>query len=143
MGIAGVAGNGQEELLKALSGEATYNSNAIWFNDIAVDTLSPLKRRRLGLACVPEDRLGRGAVADMTLIENTLLTSFDSGLVAKGFIRSHKVIALAKKIIQQYKVKTPNELASAASLSGGNLQKFIIGREVEQQPKLLVMAHPT
>ncbi len=143
LGIAGVAGNGQEELLKALSGEVTYNSNAIWFNDIAVDTLSPLKRRRLGLACVPEDRLGRGAVPDMTLIENTLLTSFDSGLVSKGFIRSNKVIALAKKIIRQYKVKTPNEHASAASLSGGNLQKFIIGREVEQQPKLLVMAHPT
>ena len=143
VGIAGVAGNGQEELLKALSGESTTTGNAIWFADTSVDSLSPLKRRRLGLACVPEDRLGRGAVPEMTLVENTLLTSFDSGLVTKGFIRTHKVVALAKKIIQQYNVKTPNEFTNAACLSGGNLQKFIIGREVEQAPKLLVMAHPT
>ncbi|MDX1342671.1 MAG: ABC transporter ATP-binding protein [Reinekea sp.] len=143
VGIAGVAGNGQEELLKALSGEQPYTSESIWFAGTAVDALSPMQRRRLGMAFVPEDRLGRGAVPEMSLAENTLLTSFDSGLLKKGFIHFPSVTKLAKRIIQTYKVKTPNELAAASSLSGGNLQKFIIGREVEQAPKLLIMAHPT
>jgi simple sugar transport system ATP-binding protein len=143
VGIAGVAGNGQEELLKALSGEATYNTKCISFDGQLVDKLSPMKRRRLGLSFVPEDRLGRGAVPDMNLAENTLLTSFDSKLLSKGFIKMKAVTQLALDIIKKYNVKTPNELAAANSLSGGNLQKFIIGREVEQSPKLLVMAHPT
>lgn len=144
VGIAGVAGNGQEELLKALSGEHQQaNSSAIKFKTTAVDSLCPLQRRRLGMACVPEDRLGRGAVPDMDLAQNTLLTSFDSGLVKNGFLVKQKISELAEKIIKKYKVKTPSSATNAASLSGGNLQKFIIGREVEQNPKLLVMSHPT
>ncbi|MBU2864064.1 ABC transporter ATP-binding protein [Reinekea forsetii] len=143
VGIAGVAGNGQEELLKALSGEERYKSKSIWFGEYAVDKRSPLHRRRLGMSFVPEDRLGRGAVPDMDLSQNALLTSYDSGLLNKGFIKKSAVTKLAQKIIQKYKVKAESEHATAASLSGGNLQKFIIGREVEQQPALLVMAHPT
>jgi len=144
VGIAGVAGNGQEELLKALSGEEIQeNSSAIKFKNTVVDALCPLKRRRLGLACVPEDRLGRGAVPDMDLAQNALLTSFDSGLVKNGFLVKQKISQLADKIIKKYKVKTPSNRTHALSLSGGNLQKFIIGREVEQNPQLLVMSHPT
>ena len=123
--------------------EAQKNSNAIKFKNTAVDALCPLKRRRLGLACVPEDRLGRGAVPDMDLAHNALLTSFDSGLVKKGFLVKQKISQLADKIIKKYNVKTPCNRTHAASLSGGNLQKFIIGREVEQNPQLLVMSHPT
>jgi simple sugar transport system ATP-binding protein len=144
VGIAGVAGNGQEELLKALSGEAPEkNSQAITFGEDIVDAMSPLKRRRLGLAFVPEDRLGRGAVPEMDLCENALLTSFDQGLVTKGFLNKQKIKVLADKIIKKYKVKASGNHSHAASLSGGNLQKFIIGREVEQQPKFLLMSHPT
>ena len=144
VGIAGVAGNGQEELLKVLSGEQIQaSSSAIKFKNTVVDALCPLKRRRLGLACVPEDRLGRGAVPTMDLAQNALLTSFDSGLVKNGFLVKQKITELANKIITKYKVKTPSFRTHAASLSGGNLQKFIIGREVEQSPKLLVMSHPT
>ncbi|MEW6995446.1 ABC transporter ATP-binding protein [Colwelliaceae bacterium MEBiC 14330] len=144
VGIAGVAGNGQEELLKALSGEAPEkNSHAITFGEDIVDAMSPLERRRLGLAFVPEDRLGRGAVPEMDLCENALLTSFDQGLVAKGLLNKPKIKALADKIITKYKVKASGNHSHAASLSGGNLQKFIIGREVEQQPKFLLMSHPT
>lgn len=144
VGIAGVAGNGQEELLKALSGEAIQkNSQAIKFGDVIVDEMSPLKRRRLGLAFVPEDRLGRGAVPEMDLRQNALLTSFDSGLVSKGFLNKTKITALADKLINKYRVKTPGNHVHAASLSGGNLQKFIVGREVEQNPKFLLMSHPT
>ena len=143
VGIAGVAGNGQEELLRALSGEDTRSAQQLWFDERCVDSLSPLQRRRLGLAFVPEDRLGRGAVPEMDLCQNTLLTSFDSGLVRRGFLRPGAIRALTERIIAKYKVKTPSPDTPAESLSGGNLQKFIIGREVEQQPKLLVMAHPT
>ena len=142
VGIAGIAGNGQEELLKALSGEEINpKSNAITFgsNGNVVDGLDPLTRRRLGLAFVPEDRLGRGAVPDMDLCDNTLLTSFDSGLVKNGFLIKSKIIALADKIIKQYKVKTPGNHNTAASLSGGNLQKFIVGREIDQNPQFLIM----
>lgn len=143
VGIAGVAGNGQEELLRSLSGEDVRRQSTVFFNNVAVDAMSPMKRRELGMAFVPEDRLGRGAVPDMSLTDNALLTSFDSSLVSKGFVNFKAVKELANKIIKKYNVKTPNAQAAAASLSGGNLQKFIIGREVEQQPKLLVMAHPT
>lgn len=144
VGIAGVAGNGQEELLKMLSGEEiNRNAKAIKFAGQIVDPLCPLKRRRLGLAFVPEDRLGRGAVPDMDLCDNTLLTSFDSGLVKRGFLKKAEITRLADKIIKKYKVKTAGNHSPAASLSGGNLQKFIIGREVEQEPQFLLMSHPT
>jgi simple sugar transport system ATP-binding protein len=143
VGIAGVAGNGQEELLKALSGEERYKSKSIWFGEYPVDKRSPLYRRRLGMSFVPEDRLGRGAVPDMNLSQNALLTSYDSGLLQNGFIKNSAVAELARNIIKKYKVKAESEHATAASLSGGNLQKFIIGREVEQDPALLIMAHPT
>jgi len=144
VGIAGVAGNGQEELLKAISGEDIHrHSQSIQFAGKVVDQLCPLQRRRLGLTFVPEDRLGRGAVPDLDLCDNTLLTSFDSNLVKNGFLLRSKITQLADKIISKYKVKTAGNHDHAASLSGGNLQKFIIGREVEQEPKFLLMSHPT
>ncbi|WP_426358249.1 ABC transporter ATP-binding protein [Pseudocolwellia sp. HL-MZ19] len=144
VGIAGVAGNGQEELLKALSGEEPQkHSSAIQFANQIVDHLSPLFRRRLGLAFVPEDRLGRGAVPEMDLCQNALLTSYDEGLVNKGFLNKAKIKDLANKIISKYKVKTPGNHSHANSLSGGNLQKFIVGREIEQSPSFLLMSHPT
>lgn len=144
VGIAGIAGNGQEELLKALSGEDIHpNSQSIKFAGQVIDQLTPLQRRRLGLAFVPEDRLGRGAVPDLDLCDNALLTSFDSGLVKNGFLVRSKIVQLADKIIKKYKVKTTGNHDSAASLSGGNLQKFIVGREIDQEPQFLLMSHPT
>ncbi|SIS40139.1 ABC transporter ATP-binding protein [Neptunomonas antarctica] len=144
VGIAGVAGNGQEELLAALSGEYTIkNHDAIHFPCGPVGHLCPEKRRRKGLAFVPEERLGRGAVPDMSLKDNALLTGFLTGLVKKGMIDHQATENFAQKIIQQYRVKTPHSGTHAKSLSGGNLQKFIIGREILQNPQLLVAAHPT
>ncbi|RVU31842.1 ABC transporter ATP-binding protein [Neptunomonas marina] len=145
VGIAGVAGNGQEELLAALSGEDTVeNHDAIHFPCGPVGHLCPEKRRRKGLAFVPEERLGRGAVPDMSLKENALLTGFLTGLVSKrGMIDHQGTESFAQKIINQFKVKTPGSETHAKSLSGGNLQKFIIGREIMQKPQLLIAAHPT
>ncbi len=144
VGIAGVAGNGQDELLALLSGEQRAPAPAsIRFAGQPVGHLRPDQRRAQGLAFVPAERLGHGAVPEMSLADNALLTAFQQGLVAKGMVRTRKVLALADEIIRRFAVKTPDAQAPARSLSGGNLQKFILGREILQQPKLLVAAHPT
>jgi simple sugar transport system ATP-binding protein len=146
VGIAGVAGNGQDELLALLSGEITLpgaHSATLKFAGEPVGHLRPDARRRRGLAFVPAERLGHGAVPDMSLSDNALLTAFQQGLVSKGLIQRGKVLSLAKDIIQRFGVKAAGEHAPARSLSGGNLQKFILGREILQNPRLLVAAHPT
>ncbi len=144
LGIAGVAGNGQSELLSALSGEdLTEVASAIRFPHVDLGAITPCKRREEGLAFVPEDRLGRGAVPDMSLWENGLLTGFLEGLVNKGVLNQGKIHDFANRIIDGYNVKCGDLNATAKSLSGGNLQKFIIGREIMQNPDCLVAAHPT
>ena len=144
VGIAGVSGNGQKELLAALSGERTQSRrNAIVLCGKPAGRLGAAARRRRGLAFVPEERLGRGAVPEMSLAENALLTTRKGGLVRRGFIRGDAVRACATKIIAAFGVRTPDAEAAARSLSGGNLQKFIVGREISQQPKVLIAAQPT
>ncbi|MCT4887927.1 ABC transporter ATP-binding protein, partial [Pseudomonas aeruginosa] len=96
-----------------------------------------------GQAFVPAERLGHGAVPEMSLADNALLTAFQQGLVRRGLVRRRKVLALAEEIIRRFAVKAPGAGAPARSLSGGNLQKFILGREILQAPRLLVAAHPT
>jgi len=144
VGIAGVSGNGQKELLAALSGERTLQrADAVILCGKRVGNRGARARRRLGLAFVPEERLGRGAVPEMTLADNALLTSRDGALVAKGFIRRKGVRAFAAKTISRYGVKATGVDAVARSLSGGNLQKFIVGREINQRPSVLIAAQPT
>ena len=144
VGIAGVSGNGQRELLAALSGERTSAlGDAICINDAPVGHLDAGERRVLGLAFVPEERLGRGAVPDLPLTGNTLLTAHHRGLTASGFIRDGAVHAYTAATIREFGVKAAGPHAAARSLSGGNLQKFIVGREIQQQPKLLIVAQPT
>lgn len=143
LGIAGVAGNGQEELLDMIGGEERAAAQEINYAGQAVGELGPADRRALGLGFVPEERLGRGAVPDMSLEENGLLTAYQGDMVKGGWINHAKVKAFAEKVISDFNVKTPNSLAQAKSLSGGNLQKYIIGREIIQNPKLLVCSHPT
>ncbi|WP_095170227.1 ABC transporter ATP-binding protein [Pseudomonas sp. Irchel 3H3] len=146
VGIAGVAGNGQDELLALLSGEQRLprqDASRIAFAGQAVADLPPDARRRLGLAFVPAERLGHAAVPELSLADNALLTAFQQGLVSHGLIQRAKVVALAETIIQRFAVKAAGAQAAARSLSGGNLQKFILGREILQQPRLLVAAHPT
>ena len=146
VGIAGVAGNGQDELLALLSGEQVLSKDQtgqIRFADLNVGHLRPDARRKHGMAFVPAERLGHGAVPELSLADNALLTAFQQGLVSNGLIQRGKVRALADQIIQRFSVKTPDADAAARSLSGGNLQKFILGREILQNPKILVAAHPT
>jgi general nucleoside transport system ATP-binding protein len=143
LGIAGVSGNGQQELLAALSGEdprAAPGAITLHGHDIA--RAGPAARRRRGLHFVPEERLGRGAVPTLSLAQNTLLTRSEAvsklGWVSTGLLQSQ-----ATALIDRFRVKAGGAGAPAKSLSGGNLQKFIVGREIAAQPSVLIVAQPT
>ena len=143
VGIAGVSGNGQKELLYALSGEDTRAaSDAITVRGQGAGRMSPARRRRLGLHFVPEERLGRGAVPTLSLARNLLLTRKDA-VSSSGWISGGKLLAQARQTIERYKVKCGGPQAAAKSLSGGNLQKFIMGREIDAGPALLIVSQPT
>ncbi|MCL4801063.1 MAG: ABC transporter ATP-binding protein [Burkholderiales bacterium] len=144
VGIAGVSGNGQRELLAAISGEARLGGKLpVRICSVEAGRLSPGRRRRLGMCFVPEERLGRGAVPEMTLAENALLTAHRRGMVRAGMIRFRAMREFAARCIERFGVKCGGPEAEAKSLSGGNLQKFIVGREMLQEPKLLVVSQPT
>jgi simple sugar transport system ATP-binding protein len=144
VGIAGVSGNGQQELLAALSGEKRLSrGDAVAICGRPAGTFDAAERRALGLAFVPEERLGRGAVPDLSLADNALLTAHAQNLVAHGFIREARVCDYAAATIREFGVKAGGPEAAARSLSGGNLQKFIVGREIRQRPKVMIAAQPT
>ncbi|MEP3351388.1 MAG: ABC transporter ATP-binding protein [Marinomonas sp.] len=143
LGIAGVAGNGQDELMAIISGEDDRNvKDGLSINGMSIGHLHAGERRKLGIANVPEERLGRGAVPDMSLTENTLLTHSD-GFIKNGLVQWQSIKEYTTELISKYKVKCHGEFSEAKSLSGGNLQKFIMGREIGQAPKVLICAHPT
>ncbi len=143
VGIAGVSGNGQQELMAALSGEDPRAADAsIELFGKPIGHQPPGKRRSLGLHFVPEERLGRGAVPTLSLASNTLLTR-TAAVTSAGWIRTGAVQKLAEKLIARFNVKAGGPGAAAKSLSGGNLQKFIVGREIDADPKLLIVSQPT
>ena len=147
LGIAGVSGNGQKELLYALSGEDTRaDQRTITLQGQDTGKFSPQQRRQLGLYFVPEERLGRGAVPSMSLAHNLLLTRNEAVGQSSwqcGWIDTSALRAQAHSIIQRFNVKAGGPNAPARSLSGGNLQKFIVGREIEAKPQMLIISQPT
>ncbi len=144
MGIGGVAGNGQDELLGALSGETPVRRDMVRIDGVDTGDLTPPERRELGLLCAPEERLGHAAAPDMTLIENAFLTGYVRERLARsGFIDWAATRGFAKAIVERFDVRTPSVRNTARSLSGGNLQKFVIGREILQKPRALVVNQPT
>ncbi len=144
VGIAGVSGNGQQELMAALSGEDPRGARgSITLGGADINRAGPRARRRLGLHFVPEERLGRGAVPLLSLAQNTLLTRTEAVSRRSGWIDSHRVQRLADELIARFKVKAGGANATAKSLSGGNLQKFIVGREIAAGPRLLIVSQPT
>jgi simple sugar transport system ATP-binding protein len=143
VGIAGVSGNGQRELLYALSGEDTRPAaDSLHLGGQAIGHVGPHQRRQAGLHFVPEERLGRGAVPSLSLSHNTLLTRSEA-ISSSGWIDTQMLQTQAQKIIQQFNVKANGAQALAQSLSGGNLQKFIVGREIDAKPKVLLVSQPT
>ena len=144
-GIAGVAGNGQNALLDALSGEIRSEDNrAITIDGRPLGQLDTTGRRRLGLCAVPEERNGHAAVSDFTLSDNSVLTARDRlGMVMMGLINSGAAKTYTGRVIADFAVKALGPAATAGSLSGGNLQKYIMGREILQKPSVLVVSQPT
>jgi simple sugar transport system ATP-binding protein len=147
VGMAGVSGNGQQELMAALSGEdPRAAAGSISLSGADVSRAGPRRRRELGLHFVPEERLGRGAVPTLSLAQNTLLTRTEA--VAKspwqmGWITTAGTRRLAEGLIARFHVRAGGASATARSLSGGNLQKFIVGREIAAGPRLLIVSQPT
>ncbi len=144
LGIGGVAGNGQDELLAAISGESRAARDAVMVNGTPIGQLGPNERRRLAILAAPEERLGHAAAPDMSLVENALLTGMiRKNLTKRGFVDWAKTREFAEEVIDSFDVRTPGANNAARSLSGGNLQKFVVGREVMQDPLLLVVNQPT
>ncbi|SLN53633.1 Ribose import ATP-binding protein RbsA [Aquimixticola soesokkakensis] len=144
LGIGGVAGNGQDELLAALSGEALSAPHAVKLGGTPVGQLGPNARRKIGILAAPEERLGHAAAPDMSLTENALLTgAIREKLTRNGFLKWRDTEAFARRIIAGFDVRTPGPDNAARALSGGNLQKFVIGREVLQNPEVLIVNQPT
>ena len=143
-GIGGVAGNGQDELVAALSGEMRVAPGMVRLEDTPIGNLSPNARRKRGLSVAPEERNGHAAAGDMTLVENAFLTGrVPKSLASNGFVRWGRAKDFAAAIVKDFDVRTPGVDSTAASLSGGNLQKFVMGREILQAPKVLVVNQPT
>lgn len=144
LGIAGVAGNGQDELLLALSGELRSTAGAVRIAGVGVGEAGPNERRRAGLVAAPEERLGHAAAPDMSLVENALLSgAVRQGLTRRGFIDWRAAEGFAAGIVKDFDVRTPGTHVAARALSGGNLQKFVVGRELSQSPSVIVINQPT
>ncbi len=145
VGIAGVAGNGQDELFAALSGERLAPSAAaIVIDGKPAGLLDVNARRCMGAAFVPEERLGHAAAPRMKLSENALLTGHAAaGMVKRGFIDKAATLAAVDRTTKAFDVRKAKRDPEAVSLSGGNLQKFVVGREILREPGVLVVSQPT
>jgi simple sugar transport system ATP-binding protein len=145
LGIGGIAGNGQNELMAALTGEVLCERpDVITIDGVPVGRSGPAARMSAGACFVPEQRDGHAAVRDLTLSENALLRAYRrKALVEWGVVRAGRTAAFAGEVIRGFDVRTTGPRAQARSLSGGNLQKFVVGREILQQPGVLVVSQPT
>ena len=143
-GVAGVDGNGQSELVEAITGLRTPDEGRVRFDGRDVTDDSRRDRIDAGMSYVPEDRQERGLVMPFDLVENGLLGGQHAPPFASGGrVDWERAGAHAGSVVSEYDVRPPDPTATAASLSGGNQQKFVVGRELERDPDLLVAAHPT
>lgn len=144
VGIAGVDGNGQSELLAAISGLTKVASGSIKLNGVSIENKKPRKITESGLGHIPEDRHKHGLVLEMSIGENIALqTYYKKPISNHGFINHRNMYDYAKKLIEEFDVRTSSEYVAASSLSGGNQQKAIIARELSRDPDFLIAAQPT
>ncbi len=144
--IAGVAGNGQSELFDALSGERLVaQANMLIADDVEIGRKGITARRKHGMAFVAEERLGHGAVPDLALSRNMVLTRHaDNREISKrGFINLAKAVLAKQRVVTDYDVRKGKFDPEARALSGGNLQKFVMGRELDRKPGILIVNQPT
>jgi len=144
VGIAGVEGNGQTELIEAIAGLRTTAVGRISLHGRDVTRFTPRRVREVGVAHIPEDRLKRGVAPGRSIQENLLLTVYYRWPFSRaGFVRRAAGRAHAQQLVQQFGVATPNVDVAVQALSGGNMQKVVLARELAGGPTLLLAAHPT
>jgi simple sugar transport system ATP-binding protein len=145
LGVAGVEGNGQTELVETITGVRKTAEGKITLESVDITQASPSKRIELGISTVPEDRHKRGLIMDFSVMENLILGSQNSSQFTKGRIRLNFEAALnyAKRLIKEFSIKTPSTDTLARYLSGGTQQRVIVAREFSRKPKLIVASQPT
>jgi general nucleoside transport system ATP-binding protein len=144
LGIAGIDGNGQRELIEAITGLRSASSGRIMLNGKEITNMKPRKIMKAGVGHIPEDRHKRGLVLDFPIGENMVLeTYYEKPFARNGFMNFKQIYKHAEKLIQEFDVRTPSSRIEARALSGGNQQKAIIAREVHSNPDLLLAAQPT
>lgn len=144
VGIAGVDGNGQSELIETITGLMKKDSGSITLNGKEISVLMPRKITESGLGHIPQDRHKHGLVLDFPIGQNIVLqTYYQKPYSNNGILNQKEMDIQAKKIIEEFDVRTPSMHTPARALSGGNQQKAIIGREVDRNPDLLIAAQPT
>jgi simple sugar transport system ATP-binding protein len=144
LGIAGVSGNGQRELAQAIAGLRRVAGGTIEINGESVANLPPAEVRAHGLAYVPEERMGTGAIPGFTVSENLLLIDHGAKrFVTRGLLDFDRIEAHGEALVEEYAIKTPSLDTMTSSLSGGNIQKLILARELSGTPKVLLAAQPS
>jgi simple sugar transport system ATP-binding protein len=145
LGIAGVQGNGQTELVEAITGLRKIREGKIILNDVNITGKSPKERITLGISHIPQDRQKRGLILDFSVMENLILGSQDVSPFSIDKIRINfsKVVDFAKKIIKAFSIKTPNKDTKARYLSGGTQQRVVVAREFSKNPRLIIVSQPT
>lgn len=143
VGIAGVAGNGQRELTEAIAGLRKISAGKIMLEGHDISLLGVRERLNLGINTVPEDRLGMGLVPNLSVLENAILHNYSKKEYSRGFMLNYKKIrAYTHKLVQDYGVALADIEHPVNYLSGGNLQKLLLGREISQRPRLLIASYP-
>ena len=144
VGIAGVAGNGQSELLEAISGIRKPHSGEIWINGKKVEQADPARLRDMGIAHIPEDRHHMGLILPFEERENNILGYHKLAKYGqKGVIDRQAVLNDANEKIEKYDIRPPNPMLKTANFSGGNQQKIVVAREIERDPEILLVGQPT
>ncbi|MBS7612592.1 ATP-binding cassette domain-containing protein, partial [Candidatus Bathyarchaeota archaeon] len=143
-GIAGVSGNGQQELAEVIAGLRKPESGRIIFQGRDITNASILERLKMGIGYIPPERLGIGVIGSFSLADNILMgIYFDKEFSSRGILNYRKVVKYAEKIVSEFEVVAPNIYTKAAHLSGGNLQRLILGRVIPRASKLLIANSPT
>ncbi|OYT32956.1 heme ABC transporter ATP-binding protein, partial [Archaeoglobales archaeon ex4484_92] len=141
LGLAGVSGNGQKELEEVVIGVRRIEKGKIYLDDIDISRMSIKDRIKSGLSCIPEDRLGSGVASKLSVVENLMLRDFEN--YGKFNLDFEKMRKKAKELVEEFDVKTPSLDIPVSMLSGGNLQRLILARELSRNPKALIASQPT
>jgi simple sugar transport system ATP-binding protein len=144
LGIAGVSGNGQRELIEAINGLRHVESGKVLFEDVDITNAAPRKIIALGVGYIPEDRMHVGLATGLPITENTLLKSQAASYFNRGWFLNYAAVKEnTEKLVKDFDVRTPSIHIPVGRLSGGNIQKIILAREISRNPKLLIASQPT